>query len=90
MAEDLSDETWDALDESARRTEDDRGLGMLLKMTRCHDLGLGQLFFPGEDMDQKDEVVSPSLVEDSVEPRRSSEHPAAGHQNQCTHEPTPH
>ena len=51
MAEDLSDETWDALEESARLTENDRGLGMLLKMTRCHDLGLGQLFFPGEDLD---------------------------------------
>ena len=51
MAEDLSDETWDALDHPDRRIADDRGLGMLLKMTRCHDLGLGQLFFPGEDMD---------------------------------------
>ncbi|KAI0351652.1 hypothetical protein OH77DRAFT_1410795 [Trametes cingulata] len=44
MAEELDDATWDLLGAPPRAQ--DLGLGMLLKMTRCHDLGLGQLFFP--------------------------------------------
>ncbi|KAI0789194.1 hypothetical protein C8Q75DRAFT_766936 [Abortiporus biennis] len=48
MGEELSDEAWDAIEESSMKYNDN-GLGMLLKMTRCHDLGLGQLFFPGEE-----------------------------------------
>ncbi|KAI0370898.1 hypothetical protein BV20DRAFT_943059 [Pilatotrama ljubarskyi] len=48
MAEELDDATWDLLDAPPRAggAVHDLGLGMLLKMTRCHDLGLGQLFFP--------------------------------------------
>jgi len=54
MAEDLTDETWDLLSSSATRTND-MGLGLLLKMTRCHDLGLGQLVFPGLDLGEEGE-----------------------------------
>ncbi|EJF59238.1 hypothetical protein DICSQDRAFT_109054 [Dichomitus squalens LYAD-421 SS1] len=50
MAEELDDATWDLLDGPGQQAND-MGLGMLLKMTRCHDLGLGQLFFPELDMD---------------------------------------
>jgi len=56
MAEDLDDATWELLDESepprnAARTIPGEtvvgvGLGMLLKMTRLHDLGLAQLCVP--------------------------------------------
>jgi hypothetical protein len=52
MAEDLDDATWELLDESesARtisfETTVGVGLGMLLKMTRLHDLGLAQLCVP--------------------------------------------
>ncbi|KAI0830105.1 hypothetical protein BC628DRAFT_1356443 [Trametes gibbosa] len=44
MAEELDDATWDLLGAAPRAN--DQGLGMLLKMTRCHDLGLAQIFFP--------------------------------------------
>ncbi|PIL26062.1 hypothetical protein GSI_11816 [Ganoderma sinense ZZ0214-1] len=50
MAEELDDATWDLLDGPGQRAND-MGLGMLLKMTRCHDLGLGQLFFPDLEFD---------------------------------------
>ncbi|TBU52557.1 hypothetical protein BD310DRAFT_940011 [Dichomitus squalens] len=50
MAEELDDATWDLLDGPGQQAND-MGLGMLLKMTRCHDLGLGQLFFPELEMD---------------------------------------
>ena len=50
MAEELDDATWDLLDGPGQRAND-MGLGMLLKMTRCHDLGLGQLFFPEMELD---------------------------------------
>ena len=50
MAEELDDATWDLLDGPGQQAND-MGLGMLLKMTRCHDLGLGQLFFPEMEMD---------------------------------------
>ncbi len=49
MAEELSDETWDELERPVGKAND-LGLSMLLKMTRCHDLGLGQLFFPDQDL----------------------------------------
>lgn len=52
MAEELSDEVWEELDRPGLSDKPDKmGLSMMLKMTRCHDLGLGQLFFPGEDME---------------------------------------
>lgn len=52
MAEELSDEVWEELDGPGLSDKPDKmGLSMMLKMTRCHDLGLGQLFFPGEDME---------------------------------------
>jgi hypothetical protein len=53
MAEDLDDVTWALLDKlepprSAQMTpsEAGAGLGMLVKMTRLHDLGLAQLCVP--------------------------------------------
>lgn len=53
MAEDLDDVTWGQLDklghpQSAKMlpSEAGAGLGMLLKMTRLHDLGLAQLCVP--------------------------------------------
>ena len=53
MAEDLDDVTWGQLDElehpqsaKMRPSEVGAGLGMLLKMTRLHDLGLAQLCVP--------------------------------------------
>ena len=49
MAEQLSDETWAELD-APSDPADSLGFGMMLKMSRCHDLGLGQLFFPDEDI----------------------------------------
>ena len=50
MAEELDDATWDLLDGPGQNAND-MGLGMLVKMTRCHDLGLGQLFFPDLDLE---------------------------------------
>ena len=57
MAEELSDATWDELDAPGPSHDRDHGsdgtgaaagdalgFSMMLKMTRCHDLGLGQLF----------------------------------------------
>ncbi|KAL7278594.1 hypothetical protein ACG7TL_007595 [Trametes sanguinea] len=53
MAEELDDATWDLLGAPhAPQPVHDLGLGMLLKMTRCHDLGLGQLFFPELDLEK--------------------------------------
>lgn len=50
MAEELDAEAWDLLDgPGTSAVQNDRGLGMLLKMTRCADLGLGEMFFPDED-----------------------------------------
>ena len=46
-AEDISDEVWDELDGPGAGAEDRMGFGMLLKMTRCHDMGLEQLILPG-------------------------------------------
>ncbi|KAI0334144.1 hypothetical protein GY45DRAFT_1243126 [Cubamyces sp. BRFM 1775] len=55
MAEELDDATWDLLDAPhGPNAVQDLGLGMLLKMTRCHDLGLGQLFFPDLEVDRDD------------------------------------
>ncbi|KAI0342528.1 hypothetical protein BDW22DRAFT_1484736 [Trametopsis cervina] len=52
-AEDISDEAWAELDRplvsvgiGEEAGKDAMGLGMLLKMSRCHDMGLGQLMFP--------------------------------------------
>ena len=50
MAEELDDATWGLLDGPGQHAND-MGLGMLVKMTRCHDLGLGQLFFPELELD---------------------------------------
>ncbi|KAI0089981.1 hypothetical protein BDY19DRAFT_888713 [Irpex rosettiformis] len=46
-AEDISDEAWNELNGPGAGAEDKMGLGMLLKMTRCHDMGLEQLILPG-------------------------------------------
>lgn len=58
MAEELSDETWAELNRPPASSRRDLGLGLLLKMTRCHDLGLQELFFPGQDMEEHDEERS--------------------------------
>ena len=65
MAEELDDATWDLLDGPGQRAND-MGLGMLLKMTRCHDLGLGQLFFPELEFDS-DETANEGDEEMRVE-----------------------
>ncbi|KAI0063345.1 hypothetical protein BV25DRAFT_419235 [Artomyces pyxidatus] len=52
MAEDLDDATWELLD-GAGAAESDHGLGMLLKMTRLHDLGLAQLCLPELGIDEE-------------------------------------
>ncbi|KAI1782927.1 hypothetical protein LXA43DRAFT_1048934 [Ganoderma leucocontextum] len=65
MAEELDDATWDLLDSPGQRAND-MGLGMLLKMTRCHDLGLGQLFFPDLEFDS-DETANEGEEEVRVE-----------------------
>ena len=50
MAEELDAETWDLLDgPGTAAVQNDRGLGRLLKMTRCADLGLGEMFFPDDE-----------------------------------------
>ncbi|KZT05292.1 uncharacterized protein LAESUDRAFT_656177 [Laetiporus sulphureus 93-53] len=52
MAEELGDATWDLLDgPGTNAVQNDRGLSLLLKMTRCADLGLGELLFPEDDVD---------------------------------------
>jgi hypothetical protein len=69
-ADEISDETWDLLDENLLATHgrgadgrrarlDDRrrdnlGLSALLKMTRLPDLGLGQLCLPEVDFDEEE------------------------------------
>ncbi|KAH9837799.1 uncharacterized protein C8Q71DRAFT_808328 [Rhodofomes roseus] len=56
MAEELDAETWDLLDgPGTSAVQNDRGLGMLLKMTRCADLGLGEMFFPDEELPPEDD-----------------------------------
>lgn len=61
MAEELDAETWDLLDgPGTSAVQNDRGLGILLKMTRCADLGLSEMFFPDED-------PAPEDVEDEDE-----------------------
>lgn len=52
MADEMDEETWDLLngpDESTTMSEESRSLGMLVKMTRLHDLGLAQLCFDPEE-----------------------------------------
>lgn len=58
-AEHISDEVWDELEGPGAGAEDRLGLGAMLKMTRCHDLGLAQLIFPDAewDTDQEDETA---------------------------------
>ena len=57
MADELSDATWAELDVPPGHG-DVLGFGMFLKMSRCHDLGLAQLFFPDEDMDEEGDEES--------------------------------
>jgi hypothetical protein len=67
MAEDLDDITWAQLDELEHPqsekmlpSEAGAGLGMLLKMTRLHDLGLAQLCVPDLVSDEAAEDFSVS------------------------------
>lgn len=46
----MSVDTWDLLN-SPGEGHGDKGLGMLLKMTRLEDLGLAQLCLPDVDFD---------------------------------------
>jgi hypothetical protein len=66
MAEHLDDETWELLGDAepvppqSVQTgwgETGIGLGMLLKMTRLHDLGLAQLCVPELVADEEDSDV---------------------------------
>ncbi|EIW56685.1 uncharacterized protein TRAVEDRAFT_73150 [Trametes versicolor FP-101664 SS1] len=74
MAEELDDATWDLL--GTPTSSNDLGLGMLLKMTRCHDLGLAQLFFPdladGTGEEEAGEVSGEDGSEETV--REEEEH----------------
>ncbi|KZT69453.1 hypothetical protein DAEQUDRAFT_690988 [Daedalea quercina L-15889] len=55
-AEELDAETWDLLDgPGTSAVQNDRGLGMVLKMTRCADLGLAEMFFPEDDLPVEDD-----------------------------------
>ncbi|OJT14262.1 hypothetical protein TRAPUB_9204 [Trametes pubescens] len=75
MAEELDDATWDLL--GAPTSSNDLGLGMLLKMTRCHDLGLAQLFFPDLADSTREEEGAEAEVsgeEGSEETVREEEH----------------
>ncbi|KZT24959.1 hypothetical protein NEOLEDRAFT_1065960 [Neolentinus lepideus HHB14362 ss-1] len=49
-AEELDDQTWEFLN-TPGGGHDDMGLGLLLRMSRLHDLGLAQLCFPDENFD---------------------------------------
>lgn len=40
------------------RGADDHSFGLLLRMTRCEDLGLGELLFPGEVFDETDDETT--------------------------------
>jgi hypothetical protein len=51
LAEDLTDHTWELLN-APGEGHGDMGLGMLLKMSRLHDLGLGQLCLPGVQLEE--------------------------------------
>lgn len=52
--DELDDETWAVLDgPGSDIASNDKGLSMLLKMTRCVDLGLGDLLFPDENLDEE-------------------------------------
>lgn len=50
MADELSSDTWELLN-SPGEGHGDKGLGLLLKMTRLEDLGLAQLCLPDVDFD---------------------------------------
>ncbi|KAI0696404.1 hypothetical protein C8T65DRAFT_663849 [Cerioporus squamosus] len=68
MAEELDDATWDLLDGPGQSAPvNDMGLGMLVKMTRCHDLGLGQLFFPDLDLESDATCHEPDSESDENE-----------------------
>lgn len=48
MADEMDDTTWDLLnipDDGGAQSNESRTLGMLVRMTRLHDLGLAQLCF---------------------------------------------
>ena len=51
MGNQMSDDTWSLLN-SPGEGHGDMGLGLLLKMTRLDDLGLGQLCLPDVDFDE--------------------------------------
>lgn len=50
VAEDIDDHTWESLN-SPSSGIGDRGLGLLVKMARLPDLGLGQLCLPDIDFE---------------------------------------
>ncbi|KAI0270543.1 hypothetical protein BC834DRAFT_861936 [Gloeopeniophorella convolvens] len=74
MAEDLDDATWDLLDGPVQHAQAqgraDVGLGMLLKMTRLHDLGLAQLCVP--DMVVDEEIYDDRRIGDGISDKRES------------------
>ncbi|KJA24891.1 hypothetical protein HYPSUDRAFT_135697 [Hypholoma sublateritium FD-334 SS-4] len=53
MADEMDESTWDLLngaEDGITKTEESRALGMLVKMTRLHDLGLAQLCFDPDEV----------------------------------------
>lgn len=69
VGDELADATWDELDAPLPRSAADEGLGfsMVLKMTRCHDLGLGQLFGVDDDGEGADGDEDEDEAEDPEE-----------------------
>ena len=66
MEDEMDDAAWDLLnvaEESSASNDVSRTLGMVVKMTRLHDLGLAQLCFDSEDATfLRDAAVSGDLV----------------------------
>ncbi|TFK47223.1 hypothetical protein OE88DRAFT_1686660 [Heliocybe sulcata] len=68
-AKELDDQTWEFLN-TPGGGHDDMGLGMLLRMSRLHDLGLAQLCFPDMDFDSDDsyqDIEVEKFQQDSME-----------------------
>lgn len=90
MAEDISDETWELLGAAPAQQTNDMGLGMLLKMTRCHDLGLGQLLFPDLDFEEEGDGVQDEdegQSDESADPETYGEATGLTTSNDVWHDP---
>jgi len=68
MAEDIDDEAWELLNSSNVRPRHDNdvsySLGMIVRMTRLQDLGLGQLCFSPEELESEFPANDADRLED--------------------------